>query len=112
MTPPCSKNPELWFTQGNDKAALDAKAEAARICRLCPMLDACRRLADDIDPQYGIWAGVNFNRQNPKIDRLTDEVLSHGTPAGAMRHRRRGENPCRSCLDAEQGRKWECEVAS
>lgn len=112
MNPPCSRNPDLWFTQGNDKAALDAKAEAIRICRTCPVLKACEKLVADLDPQYGIWAGQNLNRQSPKVDRLTDEVLSHGTQAGAMRHRRRGETPCRACLDAEQGRKWECEVAS
>ncbi|MDV6292246.1 WhiB family transcriptional regulator [Rhodococcus aetherivorans] len=49
-------------------------ADAARICRGCPVLSACRTAAHEQDHPTGIWAGTDFtvdrkNRGRPRKDR-------------------------------------------
>jgi len=51
-TPPCARQPDLWFS-----TAAEAVAEAKRICVACPLADACAQAACDLNPEYGIWAG-------------------------------------------------------
>lgn len=99
-TPPCAANPELWFSSGTSREARADRKQAIAICHTCPLIDACRKAVNDLDPQHGIWAGENLNRGNPKIDRINDELLICGTEAGHARHRRRKEPACRPCIDA------------
>lgn len=52
--PPCTQNPDLWFTD-----AAEDIAAAKAICLTCPLLAECRQLADDLRPEYGVWAGAS-----------------------------------------------------
>jgi hypothetical protein len=49
------------------------------------------------DERYGIWGG-KYRDKYPKADPA--DPIVHGTEAGASRHRRRNEKPCRECQDA------------
>ncbi len=45
---------ELWLS---DDAA--DRAQAARWCAGCPVLDECGAAADEHDEKHGVWAGVD-----------------------------------------------------
>ena len=73
-TPPCSYDPELWFS----RSPADTAAAKA-ICLRCPLLDACRGLLDALRPEFGVWAGVapvdrpgRAQRGRPPVVRPTD----------------------------------------
>lgn len=48
----------LWdlFTPDGAHDAV-TRAECLRICRSCPVLDACEALAREVTPTCGVWAG-------------------------------------------------------
>jgi len=91
----CSQiDPELWFPLRKRDPRI---REAVSICQQCPVINECRAYADEIDADYGIWAG---ELRGVKPRRRPDEI-EHGTPAGAKRHWRNGERPCLECRNAE-----------
>lgn len=50
---PCrGDDADLWTS---DRGA--DRAEAARRCNRCPLLDECRRAADATRVRFGVWAG-------------------------------------------------------
>lgn len=72
----------------------------------CPVREACLAWALDADERYGVWGGLSPNErkklargQKPRAQR-DREPITHGTEAGSKAHYRRGEKPCRPCLEA------------
>ena len=51
---PCTADPDAWTS---DDA--EVRAYAARACRGCPVLEACRAFAAANQEAHGVWAGVD-----------------------------------------------------
>lgn len=88
------QGPGLWFAGGEaDRAA--AKA----ICAGCPVVAQCAEWG--ADEHFGIFGGVDHEQPRGRpasLQRWWDTLtVTHGTPAGARWHYRRGEKPCASC---------------
>lgn len=87
---------------------------AQKICRDCPVRQECRDYAVDKAEEFGIWAGIGKDaryqarREEGKVRRsgLGDPV--HGTVTGYRQHRRRGEQACVACLEANalHNKRW------
>jgi hypothetical protein len=59
---PCASiDPELWFPEPNDSAAI-----AKRICANCPYKAPCLLGAFERNERHGIWAGMTI----PQIRKL------------------------------------------
>jgi hypothetical protein len=52
MSTPCQAEPDLWFS-----TRYDDQREAKQACKTCPALEVCMRLAADLQPEFGVWAG-------------------------------------------------------
>lgn len=52
----------LWslFAPGDPKLTRPRRIVAAAICGECPVFDQCARLADIVEPCFGIWAGRDY----------------------------------------------------
>ena len=77
--PPCSADPELWT---GDSLTADQREAAIHQCLACPVLDACRRYADTVDPLVGIWGGQAYGstrRLKGATSKVTDEDLTGTT---------------------------------
>lgn len=75
-TPPCSADPELWFSESEAD-----KDKARGVCSTCPFQVACRELSDQpfelLDTvlphaEFGVWAGVD---KRPNVERLSPKQL-------------------------------------
>ncbi|AII10789.1 WhiB family transcriptional regulator [Rhodococcus opacus] len=70
---PCRRNPRLWDDAAdvaNTRAESPAQrslrhSEAIATCRLCPVIDNCRREAAHASNPTGVWAGEIY----PALDR-------------------------------------------
>lgn len=71
--PRCAADPEAWT---GDSLTADQREAAIHQCLACPVLDACRRYADAVDPLVGIWAGRAYgttrNLKGATAEDLTD----------------------------------------
>lgn len=52
-----TKNPGLWFS--NDPTDIQA---AKAVCRRCPVSDRCLAGAVERDERWGVWGGLDLNR--------------------------------------------------
>lgn len=94
-------DPELWFPKtGREESA----RRAVRICNSCPVKQQCLQFALDNEIDFGIFGGVNAKQRFPGRTKPRQystvektELQPCGTPAAAMRHRRRGDPPCDAC---------------
>lgn len=102
---------ELFFPASND---ISGGRQIIRVyCKTCPIMAECLEWALEMEGQAGhsgrsgIYGGTT-PRQRAGIYRKrredgkvieTVKPIRHGTEAGAQAHRRRGETPCRACLD-------------
>lgn len=99
-----SVDPAIFYpTTGQGSAA--AKA----VCAACPVRSPCLEAALARPEDDGIWGGTTPRQRRQMRDgAATQEVGPRtqptrdvcGTPAGAQRHRKRGEEPCPACLEA------------
>ena len=55
--PPCSTDPELWFSSG-----ADGVEAASHRCLTCPALTECGEYADLAGETHGVWASVDRSR--------------------------------------------------
>ena len=97
--------PELFYPASNAKIQYE---EAATVCFTCPAKDACLKGARDRGEPWGVWGGVNFEK-DPSAEPFDPTLRPHcGTPGGARRHRNRGQEVCDECAiaaaDAETAR--------
>ena len=82
----------------------DAKA----VCATCSVTTECLSFALVTFEKNGIWGGLSERERRVIRGRLTRqgvlqaprEDIDHGTAAGYFSHRRRGEQPCRMCMEA------------
>jgi WhiB family redox-sensing transcriptional regulator len=56
-------DPEAFFAYGDGPAARAAEAEAKAVCRTCDVALECWRYANERGERFGIWAGVNLERE-------------------------------------------------
>lgn len=89
----CRHDPEAFFPDASDDVGI---AAAQRICHTCPVFLECRAYTDHANPSYGVFAARFYNR----LDWRPKREAPCGTEAGSKRHRRNGEQPCRSCQAA------------
>jgi transcriptional regulator of acetoin/glycerol metabolism len=52
LTFPCTRNPELWFSESKDQ-----ESEAKEACGFCPVRAECGELGED--EEFGVWGGMN-----------------------------------------------------
>lgn len=105
---PCQDSPELFHApEGREHANQTmARINAAKsLCFTCPVVSACRDLGRQLR-EIGVWGGEDDDEREAAgyTPRPAVYVANHpecGTEAGAKRHRRAGEAPCRPCLSAE-----------
>ncbi len=50
---PCALDPEHWYA-----TAADDEHDPARLCRTCPVLDACRAYALVAAERFGVWGAL------------------------------------------------------
>ena len=55
---PCAGRDE-WTSEN-----VDDRADAAQCCGWCPLLDACRALAEAEEPKAGVWAGTDYEQRH------------------------------------------------
>ncbi len=112
--------PEVFFPERGDWQAVEA---ALSVCARCPVREEC--LEDNLNETDGIVGGTSakerrrlrkerakahgYNRVQDMPYSLRGVVtpIPHGTAAGAKAHRRRGEELCRRCREAENVRRLE-----
>ena len=94
----CIGYPWQWWFPREDKAdrppSHDARAIA--ICNGCPVRQECLDDAIKHRDAHSIAGGLTPRQRRPLIDSPM-RPEQHGTPGGAMAHRRRGELPCEPC---------------
>lgn len=54
-----NEDPELFFPVGNTGPALMQIAEAKKVCRICPVREACLQWALDAGQDHGVWGGMS-----------------------------------------------------
>ena len=90
-------DPELFFPPNTGTIAFE---EAAEVCYGCPVKVDCLAGARRRNEVWGVWGGVNFEK-DPDAEPFDPFAVDYcGTVAGNSRHRKRGEDPCRPCKDA------------
>lgn len=101
---PCAvhPDPDMW-TRPVGIHDPDAVA-AARICRTCPVIEACHQWAQEHRPR-AVAAGLLWSTPGaPGKPRPAPQPRAHrarcGTSSGYERHRRLGEQVCQECREA------------
>ena len=89
--------PELFHPASNAKIQFE---EAATVCYFCPVKVACLEGARKRREEYGVWGGVNFEKD--RNAEPFDPTLRPfcGTAGGVKRHRARGQDVCDECAAA------------
>ena len=93
-------DPELFYPAPGSTAA-----PAKRVCRQCPVADACLAYALEHDERWGVWGGLS-ERQREKLRTgygsrpHQQRPIRHGTAAGYAAHARKGTPPCEDCRRA------------
>lgn len=111
-----SPDTDLWHEREGERGNPDEPRESPRqkaarireakaICAECPVRLSCLEDAitrtDKKPGPHGIRGGKTHAERKPS------RGITHGGPYGAQVHRKRGETPCESCLDAERSRQRE-----
>jgi hypothetical protein len=86
---PCRTNPELWFA---DPGKSEDIAEAKRLCRTCPVIDACLQYALDHRDRWGVWGGLSAE---DRAALKPNDTCVNGHKVGARSVREDGL--CREC---------------
>lgn len=96
-TTPCQEAPELWVS-----SQADARREAARECRGCPIIAECLAGAIQRRERFAVFGGVDFSdaRTRPRFAPRALQPINHGTAGGYRMHGRRREPMCEPCRRA------------
>lgn len=102
----CAQTGGDWYAD-NTEANRDIIRDAKRVCRMCCVKDVCLEYALETDEKYGIWGGIGPRtrariRQKRAQQPPPPFTAPHGTEAGYVTHRRRGENACPDCAAASR----------
>ena len=103
---PCDGQVDVMFAPGARK---DGTMAAKAICRTCPHIEPCRAHAHAVAEPYGVWGGEGPRTRFATLrNTVRGDVVAPprravavcGTTGGWSAHKKRGERPCRACLDA------------
>lgn len=96
---PCQSDPEMWVS-----TYADARHEAMRLCRDCPIIAACLTGAIERREMSHVWGGKDFSHATtrPKLPPAAPKPINHGTAGGYRTHVRRKVPACESCLKAQR----------
>lgn len=85
---------DMWFPMKGQ-----SNRDAKRICRSCPVLDACLQWALDHDERFGVWGGLSERERRRLRPPKPLEVRTHcaycDTAFEAAKHARYCSTPCR-----------------
>lgn len=104
----CADAPSEWFFPPPRMGRPSPKdwAKARAVCAVCPVVAECLEMAVADGLDKGFFGGTTPDERNPAMaDRDTLNVGRYvpkpcGTPAAHKRHKRAGEEPCLSCVIA------------
>jgi WhiB family redox-sensing transcriptional regulator len=93
-------DPDLFFPEQGEAGS--TATHAKQVCAGCEVRTECLDYAAANAEQYGIWGGLSpRERQGLRTGRQhLRRPINHGTQGGYQAHRRRGEQACTSCIDA------------
>lgn len=84
---------------------------ARETCETCIVRDYCLAESNEREDEYGIFGGMGGRERRGKRPPIPLSQIGYragdapcGTTAGYARHRRRGQKPCRDCVNAETAR--------
>ncbi|QCB93322.1 WhiB family transcriptional regulator [Cellulomonas shaoxiangyii] len=101
---------DYWYPEKGDRASADY---ARKVCGTCPLIATCLEYALDNNEPHGIWGGLTPKQRQrlggapvSDMDESDDELdapapRGHGTVGAYNMHRRRGENACHWCKQAQ-----------
>ena len=94
-------DPGLFFPEQDDRRGM---AAAKAVCAGCPVREEC--LEANLLERDGVWGGLSGKqRQAVRVERLGKRrsgPIRHGSEGGYRAHRRRGEDPCHACMEAQR----------
>ncbi len=99
---PCTERPDIDWHADN----ANQRAQAALICRDCPIQLECAEGAINRRETWGVWGGFDFEditqHAKERERRWAQGVQRRPQPgcgdrSGANRHYRKGEKPCELC---------------
>ncbi|MDQ1018807.1 WhiB family transcriptional regulator [Streptomyces afghaniensis] len=59
-----SDDPDYWFAEGNDPAAVAEREEAKKVCLRCPCRTPCLHAALERREPSGVWGGLDADERN------------------------------------------------
>jgi WhiB family redox-sensing transcriptional regulator len=87
------EDPEKFFPTGVGVLSRRQAAEAALICKACPVIQACGEHKKRTGASSGVWAGGMHRPRKPR----RHASVRHGTDTGYHQHMKRKETPCERC---------------
>lgn len=90
-------DPELFFPDGETDPARYQAAQAAAVCRYCPVTNWCLQWAQESGMEHGVWGGVDLDKRRSRPGRQPAQC---GTRGGYKAHRRLKTPACDACLAA------------
>jgi WhiB family transcriptional regulator, redox-sensing transcriptional regulator len=85
-------NPDAFFPTGVGILSRRQTAQAALICKSCPVQTQCADHKRQTGATSGVWAGGNHRPRKPR-----PHPIKHGTDSGYHGHMKRKETPCERC---------------
>lgn len=96
---------DLFFPSSAGVPGQQQAAEAARVCRTCPVQIECQQHRVATGATTGVWGGTAVRQKNAGPSSGGPHGNSgHGTDGRYRKHLRDGERPCAICLGAHSGR--------
>lgn len=77
-------NPDLFFptATAGDSASTKQVADAARVCRTCPVTRECEQYRRDTHSEYGVWGGVTHNTRPRHLTLEEDDEIQDAVARG------------------------------
>ena len=104
----CGPDDDMYPADGDRAGVATAKA----VCDACPVIDSCLSIAMARREKFGIWGGTTPDERAKMIrsgdtarwraNRDTRMPIAHGTKQGYRTHKKRGEDACGLCREAER----------
>jgi WhiB family transcriptional regulator, redox-sensing transcriptional regulator len=92
-------DPELFFPDGEADPARYQAAQAAAVCRTCPIADWYLQWARENGMEHGVWGGVDLDKRRNRR-RPRRQAAKCGTRGGYRAHRRLKTPVCEDCRAA------------